>query len=338
MGRHGCSPAQLTAGPFTLADASRAGLDRWHLEGTNWRRLGPGVYASARLPDTPQLRLEAARLRLPPTAVFSGLAAAWLHGLDVVACEPIEVTIPKGAGVSARSGLVVRRAAVKATEVVNVRGMRATSILRTLSDVCIRLSVTEAVVIADMALHSGLTGLADLNSFALSRARRVGVANLRRVACLADPAAESPMETRLRMVLVLAGLPRPQAQVSLHDGRGRFLGRPDLYYPDHHLGLEYDGGVHRMSLAEDNRRQNRLLAAGIRLLRFTAGDVLHNPDSIPTQVRAMLSSRPISPAAAGSRVSAATAGPARAGSRGEIMLDKKKPRVLRPGVSVGFSN
>jgi very-short-patch-repair endonuclease len=315
MGRSARLPAELTAGPFTLGDALRAGIDRWHLEGSNWRRLGPSVYAWAGLPDTPELRLEAARTRLPPTAVFSGLTAAWLHGLDVVPCEPIEVTIPKGTGVSARSGLVVRRAAIAAGEVVNLRGMRATSILRTLSDLCIRLSVMEAVVIADMALHAGLTHLADLNSLCLSRAQCVGVANLRLVARLADPAAESPMESRLRMVLVLCGLPRPRAQVSLHDSRGRFLGRPDHYYPDHRLGLEYDGGIHRTSLAEDNRRQNRLLAAGIRLLRFTAGDVLHNPDSITTQVRTMLSSRPISSAGAGSRGFAAGSRPASAGSR-----------------------
>ncbi|HEV2027442.1 MAG TPA: DUF559 domain-containing protein [Candidatus Dormibacteraeota bacterium] len=317
MGRSARLPEELTAGPFTLADALRAGLDRWHLEGSNWRRLGPSVYVWAGLPDTAELRLDAARQRLPPTAVFSGLTAAWLHGLDVVACEPIEVTIPKGTGVSARSGLVVRRAAIATTEVVNLRGVRATSILRTLSDLCIPLSAMEAVVIADMALHAGLTTLADLNALCLSRAQCVGVANLRRVARLADPDAESPMETRLRMVLVLGGLPRPQAQVSLHNSRGLFLGRPDLYYPQHSLGLEYDGGIHRTSLAEDNRRQNRLLAAGIRLLRFTAGDVLHNPDSITTQVRTMLSSRPIFPAGAGSRVFAAGVRPASAGSRGE---------------------
>jgi very-short-patch-repair endonuclease len=260
------------------------------------------VYAWSGLPDTPELRLEAALQRLPPASIFSGLTAAWLHGVDVVACEPIEVTIPKGIGVSARSGLVVRRAAIAAAEVVTLRGMRATSILRTLSDLCIRLSVIEAVVVADMALHAGLTSVAELNTHCMSRERCVGVANLRRVASHADPAAESPMETRLRMVLVLGGLPRPQAQVALHDSRGRFLGRPDLYYPDYRLGLEYDGGVHRTSLAEDNRRQNRLLAAGIRLLRFTAGDVLQSPNSISTQVRTFLSSRPISSARAGSGV------------------------------------
>jgi very-short-patch-repair endonuclease len=192
--------------------------------------------------------------------------------------------------------------------------------LRTLNDICIGLSTVEAVVIADMALHARLTSLADLNCYCLARMRRVGVANLRRIALLADPDAESPMETRLRMVLVLGGLPRPQAQVSLHDARGRFLGRPDLYYPDHRLGLEYDGGIHRSSLADDNRRQNRLLTAGIRLLRFTAGDVLHNPDSITTQVRAMFSSRPISSVGAGSGVLAAVSRPAGAGSRGKQRL------------------
>jgi len=96
------------------------------------------------------------------------------------------------------------------------------------------------------------------------------------------------MESRLRMLLILGGLPRPAAQVSIHDRPG-FAGRPDLYYEGHRLGIEYDGGTHRDSLAEDNRRQNRLLDAGVRLLRFTAGDVYNNPDSIVVQVRGLLS-------------------------------------------------
>jgi len=80
------------------------------------------------------------------------------------------------------------------------------------------------------------------------------------------------MEARLRMLLIGAGLPRPQVQVALYDDQGRFLARTDLYYPDHRLALEYDGGTHRESLVEDNRRQNRLLRAGFRLLRFTASE------------------------------------------------------------------
>jgi hypothetical protein len=116
-----------------------------------------------------------------------------------------------------------------------------------------------------------------------------GIGRLRKVTELTEPAAESPMETRLRLLLVLAGLPRPHVQVSLHDRQGRFLGRPDLYYPDQRLGLEYDGGSHRKSLAEDDRRQNRLQSAGIRLLRFTAPDVYSSPELVVGQVRALLS-------------------------------------------------
>jgi len=72
------------------------------------------------------------------------------------------------------------------------------------------------------------------------------------------------METKLRLLLVLAGLPRPQAQVSLHDDSGRFVGRPDLYYPPQRLAVEYDGAAHRESLTADNRRQNRMVKAGLR--------------------------------------------------------------------------
>ena len=144
-------------------------------------------------------------------------------------------------------------------------------------------------MLADMALHRRLVDLAQLT----------GSGRLRRMATLAEPAAQSPVETRLRVLLVLlvlAGLPRPRAQVPLHDARGRFLGRPDLYYPAQRLGIEYDGGGHRDRLVEDDRRQNGLLGAGYRLLRFTAADLNRKPEAVVAQVRAaLLSFRPGSP-------------------------------------------
>jgi very-short-patch-repair endonuclease len=101
------------------------------------------------------------------------------------------------------------------------------------------------------------------------------------------------METRLRLLLVMARLPRPLAQVSLCDEAGHFLGRPDFYYPLHRLAIEYDGGHHRENLTGDNRRQNRLVDAGYRMLRFTAADVLSTPDSIVALVRRALSLKPL---------------------------------------------
>jgi very-short-patch-repair endonuclease len=288
VGRRPRVPESLTHGVFTLEEARRAGLTRWHLEGSSWRRVGPGTYAWAGLTDVTDLKLAAASRRLPPTAVFSGLTAAWLHGLDVVPCEPIEATIPKGCGISGRSGLAIRRYGLTTPEIVKIRGRRATSIVRTLLDVSARLSVTEAVVVGDMALHRRLLSLQSLRSSLAAYAGQPGVARLRHVMAHVEPASESPMESRVRMLLVLAGLPRPQAQVPVHDTLGRFVGRPDLYYPERRLGLEYDGGTHRETLADDNRRQNLLLDAGVTLLRFTARDVLGTPDMVVKLVRRAL--------------------------------------------------
>jgi very-short-patch-repair endonuclease len=58
----------------------------------------------------------------------------------------------------------------------------------------------------------------------------------------------------------------------------------------HETGIEYDGAVHRTTLVGDDRRQNNLLRAGVRLLRFTSVDVLQNPASVVLQVRAALAS------------------------------------------------
>jgi very-short-patch-repair endonuclease len=267
-------PEQLTHRPFTVAEAGSAGLSRWHLEGASWRRLEPGVYAWAGLAENPVLRLRAARLRTPERAVFAGKTAAWLHGLDVPPCEPID--------------MILRRDELHESAVVVRRGFRTTSPVETLFDISRRLSLVEAVVVADMALHAGLVSHTKMSEWIDSCRGRKGVAAARRVLELASRAAQSPMETRLRMLLVLRGLPHPEVQVTIRDHDGSFVGRPDLYYPDHRLGLEYDGETHRVSLVADNRRQNRLLMVGIRLLRFTSSDVMRLPQSVVAQVRDLL--------------------------------------------------
>ena len=222
---------------------------------------------------------------MPASAAFSGRTAAWLHGLDATPCEPIEAILPGDGEGWERGGIRVRRAALDDYEVALRGGFRTTSLVRTLWDLSRTLSLVESVVMTDMALHARLISHRTLSEWVDRNAGRKGIAKARRVLEFAEGSSESPMETRLRMLLVLNGLPRPQVQVTIRDDRGSFLGRPDLYYREHRLGLEYDGETHRASLVEDNRRQNRLLLAGVRLLRFTGADVLHRPDSVVTQVR-----------------------------------------------------
>jgi Protein of unknown function (DUF559) len=287
MPPHPTVPTELTQGPFTLREARQAGLSRDQLQGASWRRIGRGLYVWSGLSDGPYVVLDSVRRRLP-SAVFSGRTAGWLHGLDLSPCDPVEVTLPGGRAVSTRVGLTVRRAAIRPDEIVVRREMPTTCVLRTVTDLGSRPPLVEAVVAVDMALHRRLVELAQLREYVQAHPTWPGIAHLRRVVELAEPASESAMETRLRLLLVLAGLPRPQVQVPLHDERGRFLGRPDLYYPAQRLGLEYDGSTHRDSLVEDNRRQNRLQDAGFRLLRFTAPDIHQTPDAVVALVARQL--------------------------------------------------
>jgi very-short-patch-repair endonuclease len=278
-------PAALRTSPFTASEAVAVGITRAQLRGAGYCRLGSGLYRWVGLKESPQLLLSAVARRLPAGAAFSGRTAAWLHELDLAPCDPIEVTIPEPIGTRRRAGASVSRAALGAEEIVLKRGLPTTSALRTVADLGGRNPLTEGVVVADLALHAGLVTIAELRTYVAEHPKAKGVARLRRVVDLAEPKSESPMETRLRMLILLAGLPRPEVQVSIHDAQGHFVGRPDLLYRARCLAIEYDGGNHRDRLVDDNRRQNGLVGAGFQLLRFTAADVYGSPRVVAMQIR-----------------------------------------------------
>ena len=296
MARTPCIPPELTRGPFTLEEARAAGLTLSALTSKAWRRLGAELYCLADLREDPWRLLLAWQHSLPAEAVFTGATAAWLFGLDLAPSDPIEIVVPPDSGIRSRVGLGVRRCELPPAEVVSIRGLRATALPRTLTAICSQRPAVEALVAIDMAISAGLTDAAALGRYAVAAKGRAGAGRLRSLAAFAA-AAESPMETRLRWLLIGAGLPHPQVQTKLHDVKGRFIGRADLYYPAAKLILEYDGGNHRERLVEDDRRQNLLVNAGFRLLRFTAADVHNRPAVVEAQVRGVLSASGLSPGA-----------------------------------------
>ncbi|TMC53196.1 MAG: DUF559 domain-containing protein [Chloroflexi bacterium] len=274
VGRRPRIPPQLKGRPFSLDEARAAGLTLDMLSGRSWLRLGSELYCWSGLREDPWQLLLAWRAYLPPEAVFTGLTAAWLYRLDVDPVHPIEVVVPFRSGVRSRPGLNVRRCGLAMSHVTTVRGMRATTIARTLRDLCRRVAPVEALIAIDGALRLRL-----IDKVTLTRQHSLGA--------LAAP-AESPMETRLRWLLLQAGLPQPEVQAELRDTAGRFLGRADLFYPAARLVVEYDGTSHRERLVEDNRRQNLLINAGFRILRFTATDVHQRSEVVVAQVRSAL--------------------------------------------------
>lgn len=265
------------------------GLSLSALRGKSWQRLGSRLYRWTAASDDPWPVIDAWHRMLPPRAVFMGHTAAWMHRLDVHATNPVMVALPHDCRLGSRAALDVAYLNVL-EECVAIRGIRATTIERTLLDICARSSALEALIVLDMALRAQLTSSQGLRKYATFGKGRPGAARLRSLADLAAP-AESPMETRLRWLLLQARLPAPEVQVNLYDNAGRFIARADLYYRSAHLVLEFDGGSHRERLVSDDRRQNSLMTSGYRILRFTAADLYGRPDALVAQVRTYLSGR-----------------------------------------------
>ena len=292
MARPPVIPPSLRSVPFRGRAAVSSGLvSRRQLAGPSWRRLLPDVYAHVDAPLDHLAWCQAAALLLPPGAAVSGRSAALAFGADVLPLgAPVEVTVPRSTVLRAHAGLLVRRAVLPPHEVVRRCGLPVTSAVRTAFDLARQADLVEAVVGVDALLYRRVVRLEQLAAYAAARRGWRNVGRVPRVLALAAAEVESPMESRTRLVLVLAGLPPPVVQHIVVDAAGRFVARVDLAYPRVRLAIEYDGDHHRdrATFRRDIARLNALRCCGWTVLRFTADDILRHPARVVAQVRAAL--------------------------------------------------
>jgi hypothetical protein len=283
-------PPRLGFLPFRGTDAVASGLlTRRMLAGPTWRRLLPDVYvrADAFRADDHRMWCDAARLILPAGAAIGGRSAAFLWGVDLLSREnPVTVVAPRPTRMREHPGLVVKHTVLEPDDLTRFAAIPVTTPLRTAFDLGRWESRVDAVVAVDALLNRRLLKLDMLDACLQRRPGWPGTALLREVLSLAEPLSESPMETRLRLLLIDAGAPRPVAQHDVLDSRGRFLGRVDLAYPALRIALEYEGDHHRerAHFRQDVSRLNALRAAGWIVLRFTADDVLRRPKRVARDV------------------------------------------------------
>jgi len=278
---------------FRGTDAVARGLvTRKQLRSSAWRRLRQDVYADASLPVTHRLLVDAAGMALPPGAGFTGLSAALLWGVPDIATaeDPVEVILPPGARWHPGNGIVVRRTK-SVLRLERVRRWPCTSRVDTAVGLIRRGDPDEAVVLLDRLLAGGLTTPMDVRDAVAVLPPGRGSAQARRVADLADAYAQSPQETRLRLLLLSGGLPAPVTQFRVFDDVG-FVARLDLAYPELRIAIEYDGLWHAESRAflADRRRLNRLQAAGWVVVHVTVED-LRDPGRLLAHLRALLAQR-----------------------------------------------
>ena len=289
MSRAATIPRELTYAPFVGRDAVAEGLlTRRQLAGDAWRRLLPGIYAWSGLRLDHRMRCLAVGLFLHGRGAISGRDAAAIWGADaLVRGAAIEVTVPEAVRFRAPDGLVLVRSRLQDSDVSAWAGVPVTTPGRTAFDVARRLPIVESVATVDAMLAARLLRPQDLAASAAVRPGWPGISQLRRVLELCDGSAESPQESRLRMILIAGGLPRPVCQHEVFDARGTFVARLDLAYPERQLAIEYEGDHHRNRevFQKDLRRINRLRALGWTVLRFGPVDIYRQPDRVVALVR-----------------------------------------------------
>jgi hypothetical protein len=284
-------PPELSGTVFRGSTAVRAGLlTRHQLHSSAWRRLFPDVYACATLPVTHELRTAAVTEFVLPGAVASARSAAVLWDVGLAGdTDDVEVTIPPTCRAGAVLGVRVSRRQLFAEEATVRRGVPLTTPLRTALDLGRLQPVDDAVIALDRFLSTGLVFLDELRAAATVATGR-DCRRIRAAAQLADGLAESPQETRLRLLIHHGGLPRPIAQYRIRVD-GRFLARADFAWPQHRLALEYDGVWHGepSQFRRDRQRLNRLTAAGWRVIFVTAAD-LRDPGALIARIAQALAS------------------------------------------------
>jgi hypothetical protein len=282
-------PDCLVGRPFRVPEALAAGLTARQLQSARFRRLFRGVYAEARLDVTTELLARAVSIVLPPGSVVGGTTAALLHGADVRRLgDDLVYVVTARADQIRRRGVHSTAALLEPGDVVDVFGVPCLSSVRAAFDLARNRWVVDAVVGVDAMLNRGGCRLDDLRAYVQDRPGWRGIRWARTALGHAEPLSESVMETRQRMALVLAGLPRPRAQVELYDPAGRFVARLDHGYDEWKVGFDYDGEVHATTWRKDLERQERVRDLGWWHRRYTSLDARDDWAAMIAQIRTAL--------------------------------------------------
>lgn len=274
--------------PFRGSEAVAGGLvTRGVLRGGRYRRLFPDVYVPASLGVDLEVRSRAAFVWAGRYGgVLGGYSAAELLAAQCAPPDaPAEVVLPGAQHRPSPPGLLVRRDDLADHERRECRAVVLTTPMRTAYDLARRGSLADAVAALDAL--AGRFDFAPAEILPLGGARARGRARLPRVVSLSDPRSESVMESRLRLILVLGGLPSPAVQYRVPGSRMTV----DLAYPEEMIAIEYEGTDHfsPYRVVRDTRRYARLVDLGWRVHRYFAGDVERHPEWIVTEVgRALL--------------------------------------------------
>jgi hypothetical protein len=222
-------------------------------------------------------------------ATVAGLSAAALLGTRWIdAKRPAELNQPSR---HKTKGIILHSDELWDDESCFVRGVPVTTAARTAFDLGRRRGLTTAVIRLDALMQATNVKLTEVVSIANRHCGARGTVHLREALSLADAGAESPQETRTRLVLTSAGLRPQRTQIEVFDGFGGFVHRIDMGWDDWRVGVEYDGIQHWTDPDVRNRDidwQAELEALGWRIVRVSADMLRYRQATIVERTRTAL--------------------------------------------------
>jgi hypothetical protein len=280
---------RITMLPFVGSEAVAAGgVNRYQLA-TRFDAVFRNVYVPKGQAITPVDKAVAAWLWSRRQATVAGLSAAALQGtLWIDAKLPAELNQPHR---HKTNGILLHSDKLADDEVCVISGVPATTPARTAFDLGRRRGLTTAVIRLDALMQATNLKPTDVEVLANRHRGARGIVQLREAIGLSDAGAESPQETRTRLVLTDAGLRPERTQIEVFNRFGEFVGRIDMGWDEWLVGVEYDGIQHWTEPAvrtKDIDKQAEYEGLGWRIVRVSADMLRYRPSTIVARTRAAL--------------------------------------------------
>jgi very-short-patch-repair endonuclease len=288
--------AKRQGGTFSRMQAYDEGWSerqvRRRLASGRWKVVG-GKALGAKDLDLDAWALAYAVVLSWPGAVVSHQVAAGLRGWPVKLGIVGTATVPHARGLAAR-GLRAYRSELADVDMSRFRGLRVTTERRTAVDLLGTLPWDQSRNLWAWLVTRQVVTAAQLEASVDARAGKHGVSQLRRLIAASSTGSLSAAEDRLHQLLGAAGIDGWRANVPIRVG-GRIVAVVDVLFESHRLVIEVDGWRShgdREAFQRDRTKQNRLVAHGYTVLRFTWEDLTARPADVVREIRRCLASGP----------------------------------------------